>query len=52
MGLGQRWVVNRIAGATAVTIPRASHWLANEQDALLAACIADFVATLDQSGSR
>ncbi len=44
MALGQRWVVDRIEQATPCTIPRAGHWLANEQDARIARQIADFLA--------
>jgi len=41
MALGQRDLVRRLPNARAVTVPEAGHWLANEQDELLAQCIAE-----------
>lgn len=39
MALGQRDLVRRLPNARAVTIPQAGHWMANEQDAVLADAI-------------
>lgn len=43
MALGQRDLLRRLPDATGAVIPQAGHWLANEQDSLLAAAIDDFL---------
>lgn len=51
MKLGQRDLVQRIAGAVPVTIEGAGHWLANEQDERIAVAIADFASRLPSARS-